>query len=274
LKQIVSIILSLTVSMLGACASIKTDNEAASQEKVQDFSANGEKPPTSINEKEKSHLSFPPKISLVFQTVKGHALEEMQMDGLLLKETFEFGELEEDPIYIEIYTDSLNDTYGVLSYKNHQYQLFYQASHAEEETLVKPVSFDKSDRLMGMFTYGMVGKYIVFDKSVNKWFSLPAWPTREMIDLDHDGIMEVVEQIQNHNDFSNVAITRWNEDQLERTTLKEAFQDHLMLDSNHQRLSVEYHIENDQVKMVVRVIGNEEIDKEYSLKDYALEETD
>jgi hypothetical protein len=276
MKHIVFLITLSIVCILGACASTKTDKEATLQEKDLGISDEREKSPTSTNQEEFSHISFPPKISLAFQTVEPQSLERLhmeEMDGLVLKETFEFGKLYDAPIYIEIYTNSLNDTYGVLRYKADKFQLFYQTYHAEGENSLKQHSFKKSEgqvELIGVFTFGTQGIHIIYDKSVNKWFSLPAWTALELIDLDNDGIMEVVEQIQNHNDFPDVSITKWNQDIFERTTLKKAFNDRLNLDANIHRLSVEYRIDNNQVKVIVRVVGNEETYKEYFLRDFEL----
>ncbi|MBW7473924.1 hypothetical protein K0T92_04150 [Paenibacillus oenotherae] len=187
--------------------------------------------------------TFPKSVKLQFQPVEISELSKEQAGGTWEHtQTIPFGEIDGEPVLLEVYKTHDEEALCGLSYERvvlveykkekYRYQDCFMGSLEEEHPEQHAALFllgykHEENRDSTRIVHGAVelsangpGRmvYFYFDVGQGRWYGFEDWGFPRVVDLDGDGTAELVNQFQGlHMSWPDVTVYRWTNRSLEKS---------------------------------------------------------
>lgn len=188
-------------------------------------------------------FKFPKSVKLQFQPVELIELHKEQAGGTWEHtQTISFGEIDGEPVSLEVYKIHDNKALCGLSYERivliehkkvkYRYQDCFSASLEDENPEQHAALFllgykQEENRGSTLIVHGAAelsangpGRmaYFYFDVAQGRWYGFEDWGYPRVVDLDGDGIAELVNQFQGlHMNWPDITVYRWTNRILEKS---------------------------------------------------------
>lgn len=212
---------------------------------------------------EQIDLAFPESVSLEYSPVEFVEWnQEIETENWLKHQTYPFGKIKGEDLFLDVYSDN-DDVHGILYHGQTEYKILFMGFRSDDmEVNLVGYTYETEQskvEILGTIWSGLNIYYVLYDYATENYSLFSGWGKPFMVDLNQDGVLEIIEQVEgHHNHPPEVGIIKWEKEGFVKTTLGSSILNELQLDSTRQRLMVEYIFTNDEMMIEATVIGNEE----------------
>lgn len=246
------IVMSLVVVLFG-CGKEEIHRDVLVEEQVD---------PQELAE-EQMDLAFPERVPLEYSPIEFVEWnQEIETENWLKHQTYPFGNIKGEDLFLDVYSDN-DDVHGILYNGQTEYKILFMGFRPDDmEVNLVGYTFGTEQskvEILGTIWSGLNIYYVLYDYTTESYSLFSGWGKPFMVDLNQDGVLEIIEQVEgHHNHPPDVGIIKWEKEGFVKTTLGSSILNELQLDSSRQRLMVEYTFTNAEMKIHATVIGNEE----------------
>lgn len=266
--------LFLIPTLLVSCSFKKTniaDTLNMSSENSQASKDTANKPVVGLQE-----TKLPDIIELHYKEIKQETIPQIDNLPLLKKmKEVQLGFTDGEQINITLYSDEDNNIHGVFEYKGKKY-ILRNLAYASDIDLVKVdrlqlvynINGKKIILVSGIGSPNLGYQYIFFDEQSNVWNSFHNWGTPKVIDLDQNGIKEVLLQFQGlHNNAPDLNILSLQNGSFMITDINDELYQNIKLDAVKSKISSTFIKEqNDKTMIQISDLMGKEAPTLYSLE--------
>ncbi len=191
-------------------------------------------------------FSLPDKIELMSKKVEFSDITYAnELDSFNEVKVEALGRIDETEINIKLISDEDSNIHGVFQYLGKEYFLNYLGYAQDIDSIVVyELQLDylyngESMRIVSCIGSSIVGyTYLVYDEANDKWLSFHNWGTPQAIDINQDGVKEVVLQFAGlHLNTPNVNILSFKNRDFILTDVNEEVSKMVTFDANIYKIS-------------------------------------
>lgn len=195
------------------------------------------------------NVNLPDTIKLHFKEIEPECiLSAGDLTSLKKVKVEQIGEIDGQQINVILFSDQDNNIHGVFEHKGNKYKLDNLGYATDLDLLeihqLKLIynSEEKNIALVSSIGSSILGyTYLLYDESSESWFSFHNWGTPEIVDINQDGVKEVLLKFSGlHNNRSDLNMLSLRDGRLMTVDINSEVYTSAKLDENKVWLASKY----------------------------------